>query len=118
MWSITNNMQSQNIPLKHANERDFINEFNLDQSDLDDKQKAQLVKLLTEFSDVCSQGDHDLGRTNIINYTIDTGDTPPIKQPLRRTNPIQTKQIEEMVQKMLEQGVINESNHPGVVWLF
>src|SRR5271156_3512603 len=74
--AVTNNTLSKTIPLKLPKERNFINEFNLHESDLNDIQRAQLVKLLTEFSDVCSQGDHDLGRTNIINYTTDTGDTP------------------------------------------
>src|SRR5271156_4123387 len=112
IWAVTNNTQSKTIRLKLPKERDLIKEFNLHQSDLNDMQRAQLVKLLTEFSDVCSQGGHDLGRTNIINFTIETGDHPPIKQQLRRTNPIQTKQIEEMVQKMLDQGVIKESKSP------
>ena len=51
---------------------------------LDDDQKVTLRKLLCEFSDVFSEGSHDLGRTSEVKHTIDTGDARPIRQPARR----------------------------------
>ena len=44
-------------------------------------QQRQVYNLLSEFSDVFSQGPHDLGRTDLVQHRIDTRGTPPIKQP-------------------------------------
>ena len=40
--------------------------------------------LLTDFLDVFSKGDHDLGRTNWVKHTIDTSNTRPIRERPRR----------------------------------
>jgi len=46
--------------------------------------RQTLRDLLMEFSDVISLGEYDLGRTTKIRHSIDTGDTRPIRQALRR----------------------------------
>ena len=43
----------------------------------------------------------------MVTHSIDTGDSHPIHQPLRRK-----RTIEEIVQKMMAQGVIQNSNSP------
>ena len=43
--------------------------------------KKQMYDLLCEYySDLFSQGVHDLGRTDLIKHRIDTGDAPPRRQ--------------------------------------
>ena len=47
-------------------------------------QKKQVHYLLCEYSDLFSQGPHDLGRTDFIKHRIDTGDAPPVCQQPHR----------------------------------
>jgi len=43
-------------------------------------QQQQLYGLLLNFSDVFADGDHDLGRTQALTHSIDTGNSPPMRQ--------------------------------------
>ena len=47
-------------------------------------ERKQLTDLLTEFSEAFSMSENDLGWTNVVTHTIDTGDSKPVRQPLRR----------------------------------
>ena len=54
----------------------------------------------------------ELGTTELVTHSIDTGDSYPIWQPLRRIPFALQRTMEEMVQKMLAQGVIQNPNSP------
>ena len=41
-----------------------------------------------------------------MTHTIDTGESPPIKQPARRVPFALRQAVDEMVEKMLSQGVV------------
>ena len=58
-------------------------------------------KLVHDYADVFSRSEFDLGRTEALPHRIDTGDSRPIKQPLRRHPKILEDFIDEQVQKML-----------------
>ena len=73
---------------------------------------ATLKNLLKEFADIFMEPGGKLGRTNIVQHTIDTGDSKPIKQPLRRAPFKQQEIIEQEVEKMLEAGVVQPSDSP------
>src|SRR5277367_1039545 len=92
--------------------RDWDKEFHLDKTDLNEQEKIGLRQFLDEFRDVCSTGDDDIGKSNIIRHTIETGNALPIRQPLRRINPNYRLQMEEMTQDMLDQGIIVPSISP------
>jgi len=47
-------------------------------------QRVELIKMLREYVDVFSLGEHDLGETSLAAHQIDTGDARPIRQTLRR----------------------------------
>ncbi|VDI58363.1 Hypothetical predicted protein [Mytilus galloprovincialis] len=47
--------------------------------DLDDEQKQKVEKLLDKYSDIFLDKGGKLGRTDILQHVIDTGDSPPIK---------------------------------------
>ena len=49
-------------------------------------QQQQLNDLFQEFSDVFSRGEDVLGRTPLLEHTIETHG-PPLCQPYRRQNP-------------------------------
>ena len=74
-----------------------------------------LKELVREYSDIFALDSMELGTTDLVTHSIDTGDSHPIRQPLRRI-PFALQRtdgtVEEMVQKMMAQGVIQNSNSP------
>ena len=75
-------------------------------------QQTQVCNLLCEFSDVFSQGPHDLGRTDLVQHRIDTRDASPIRQPPRRLPLSKQKDAAETVEDMEREGIIEPSNSP------
>ena len=74
-------------------------------------QQQQLNGLFKEFSDVFSQGEDDLGRTLLLEHTIETHG-PPLRQPYRRQNPAVRREEMAQVQQMLASIFIRPSNSP------
>ena len=64
------------------------------QSQLSHAETIALKSLLLEYADVFAQSDFDLGTFDAIKHTIDTGDSAPIKQRMRRT-PIHFREEED-----------------------
>jgi len=46
--------------------------------DLNNEQKGKICKLLTQYRTILSTSDHDVGRTPLVEHTIDTGNHRPI----------------------------------------
>ena len=68
--------------------------------------------LIGEFSDIFIPPGGTLGRTNLAEHFIDTGDTKPIKMPCHRIPMFKRPIIEQEITKMLEQDVIEPSISP------
>jgi len=49
-----------------------------------EEQREKVKSLLKEYRSIISTGEHDIGRTNLVEHRIDTGGHRPIRQPLRR----------------------------------
>ena len=79
---------------------------------LTEGEKGKLRNLVIEYSDVFAKDPSELGRTNVVQHTIDTGTHPPIKQLPHRTPFSLRKRTEELIESMLKQGVITNSNSP------
>jgi len=77
-----------------------------------DADRRRLVMLLMEFSNAFSTGENDLGWTNVVTHSIETGDNRPVRQPLRRHPPAHLEAIQQHVSNMLEQGVITPARSP------
>ena len=60
--------------------------------------------------DVFALDDSELGRTSLVQHTIDTGDHPAIKQPTRRTPFIQRDKIAQMIEEIQDRGVVQPSS--------
>ena len=67
---------------------------------------------MIEWADVFALDPSELGSTKLVTHSIDTGDSPPIKQSTWRIPFALCQTVEEMVQKMLEQGVVEPSHSP------
>ena len=65
-----------------------------------------------KYQNVFAKSKYDLGRTNIVQHEIDTGDHRPIKQAPCRM-PLNKKEIvRKEVQNMLQNGIIEPSVSP------
>jgi len=71
-----------------------------------------LEEILRDNVSVFSQHEYDLGRTNITQHYIDTGNSRPVRQSLRRFPPAHVEAISEHVDSMLSQGLIEPAQSP------
>lgn len=76
------------------------------------QQQQQLKEFILSYSSVFALDPSELGTTEVITHTIDTGNHRPIRQPVRRTPFALRAKIDEMVKEMLSQGVIVPSKSP------
>lgn len=79
---------------------------------LTNEEANRVKQVLVQYQEVFSKGDHDLGRTDLVQQEIKTGNSPPIKQPYRHLPQVQQDEAERHIQQMREQGIIEESMSP------
>jgi Reverse transcriptase (RNA-dependent DNA polymerase) len=82
---------------------DIINKL---PADIARDNSQRMRNILWKYSDCLSINDFDLGYTDLVEHTIDTGSATPIRQTLRRQPVAYQRQIDEHVQQMLQTGVI------------
>ena len=80
--------------------------------ELPDQYHQDVANLLTEFQDVFSQGDNDIGRTNLVEHSINTGTHNPIKQRPRKHPLGQRNEIKRQVSELLDKGLIEPTDSP------
>ena len=86
--------------------------LDLSESTLTAAQKVQLQSLVNEYRDIFALSPEELGRTDLVQHRIDTGDHPPIRQRPYRVSDKQRGIIEEHVTDMLNRGIIQPSVSP------
>ena len=76
--------------------------------------KRQLIEpVLAKYAQVFHDEElNDFKATNVVEYEIPVGDTPPIRRPPYRTPYALRDEMKTKVEKMLQQGVIRESDSP------
>jgi len=82
------------------------------EANLSSDQMVSLRKLVEDYSDIFALDATELGSTNLVTHSIDTGDSPPICQPVRCVPFALYAKMEQLVQNMMKQGVIQHSNSP------
>jgi len=75
-------------------------------------QQRKIAELLQKFSDTFSNNDTDLGLTHIVEHSIETGDAKPIKQPPRRVPMAFAQEEKNLIDQMMQQGIIKTSCSP------
>jgi transposase InsO family protein len=83
-----------------------------EQGELNDQVAEQLKSLLKKYSKLFACSDADLGRTTLVQHDIDTGMSPPIRQPPRRVPGGQLVEFEAEIDRMLRAGVIEPGQSP------
>jgi hypothetical protein len=72
----------------------------------------RVLDLLIQNKDVFSQSRYDIGLTHVIQHKINTGNAAAIKQEPRRIPIAQRKEVEDEIDKMLDNNVIVPSHSP------
>ena len=76
------------------------------------EQKEIVLKLLLRYHLSFSRSDRDLGRTDVIQHKINTGNNRPIKQVPRRIPAHMQKEVNTHIDDMLQRNVIEPSCSP------
>ena len=77
--------------------------------DLTTEELGQLQELVKANHDVFALDDQEFGCTGIVKHGIDTG---PIKQPARRLPFVHREQLSNMIDDLLNRGIIQPSSSP------
>ena len=67
-----------------------------------------------DFSDIFAVGQSELSSTDVVTHAIDTGDRSPIKQHPRRIPFALRGRVDQLVNEMLDQGIVVPSKSPWV----
>ena len=81
-------------------------------SELTDYERQQAEAFISANADVFSATEFDLGRTGMVKHTIDTGESKPFKQQLRRHPMAYLPVIDEHVEKMASNGIVEPTISP------
>ena len=83
-------------------------------SSLPDFIRNHLRLLLWKYNHVFSKNENDIGWTDLVTHTINTGDSRLIRQQLRRHPPVHQQVIDKQVSDFLERGIVEPASSP---WL-
>ena len=79
--------------------------------ELTPEQRDQFHLLLLANADVFSNDAHPCP-TNLVKHRIDTGSSPPIRQPMRRVAPHKREEASRLLKDMLDRKIIQPSGSP------
>ena len=85
---------------------------NIGDISLNNTNQSQLVKLFSQYSNIFSQHDNDIGSTDIVTHHIKTADDIPIRLPDRRVPPNMKDQVHKIIHDWLDAGIIKHSYSP------
>ncbi|GBM89267.1 Retrovirus-related Pol polyprotein from transposon opus [Araneus ventricosus] len=77
---------------------------------LNEEQRTAVRNLINEFQKLFSTCDADVGRCNMTQHRINTGDHPPIKQYPRCLPLVRKEEADNLVTEMSDNGIIEESS--------
>ncbi|CAC5426210.1 Transposon Ty3-I Gag-Pol polyprotein [Mytilus coruscus] len=85
---------------------------------LNEDQRQQLSRLLSQYQNVFSRTDDDIGRTELVTHRINTGNAIPFRQRSRRM-PLGKQEMEKSeVNRMLDKRIIEPSSSPWASNIF
>ena len=91
---------------------EVIKQLNIEQAAVSETGKRALKRLVGKYRDIFSKSDSDIGRTPLLKHRIATGEAKPIRQRPRRIPLKLREEVENQKNKMLRDGIIEESSSP------
>jgi transposase InsO family protein/predicted aspartyl protease len=83
-----------------------------ERGDLTEETRKRLRALLARYGTLFAKHDNDLGRTNLIQHDIHTGDAPPIRQPPRRVPYGMLAEYDAEMERLLKSGAASPGQSP------
>ncbi|GBN04799.1 hypothetical protein AVEN_49297-1 [Araneus ventricosus] len=77
---------------------------------LNEEQRTAVRVLLQLFQNLFSTSDSDVGRCNMIQHRINTGNHPPIKQYPRRLPLAKKEEAKRLVKEMVDKGILEDQD--------
>ena len=77
-----------------------------------EEQKRKIHNLFLDHQNVFAKDEFDIRQTNLVEHTIDTGDSRPVKQPPRRMPLAFAGEDHKAIEKFTKQGGIRPSTSP------
>ena len=81
-------------------------------TEVNSEQRRKIANFLHAYGDIYSRGTFDMGRTNLVEHSIDTGYNRPIRQALRRHPRAHLDEIDQQVNGLLESGLVEPAASP------
>lgn len=81
----------------------------IDSHDLNPNQKTQLSNIIKKFNRLCTG---TLGKSNLFEHTIDTGDAQPVYQRPYPVSPAIQKRMSDELDRMIKLDVVEPANSP------
>ena len=81
-------------------------------TDLNEEQQCTFLNLLIRYQNVFSKNRSDLGKTDLVQYKIDTGDAVPFKMQPRRLSLAKREAVKTEIDRLLYGEIIEPSNGP------
>ena len=105
----TNQIEVDTVPEVPGHLQDLLQRA---KSSVNDDAHPKISKLLSDYEDVFSKGDHDIGKTDRVKHSIHTTCPAPIRQCPRRPAIGERDEIDKQVKDMLDRGIITPSTSP------
>ena len=78
----------------------------------DPSSKAKINELLLKYQDVFATSDGPLGKTDAVEFDIDTGSAPPVSQQKYKTPYFLRTEMKRIIDKNVENGLMEECSSP------
>ena len=79
---------------------------------LNEDEREQIMRLVQKHDQVFSRDQYDVGCCDKVAHRIQTQDNVPINQPYRRIPPRDLQEVRDLLQRLLDQGIIKRSSSP------
>ena len=86
--------------------------LDIEWKNISDAEATGLKSVLEEFIEVFALDPMEVGRTDLVQHIINIEEHAPVKQTSRRIPFSIRKNVEEMVDEMLDKGIIEHSSSP------
>lgn len=97
---------------RNDNNFSYIDEINIQQTDLKPYQTEELKDLILNYNDVFSKHENDIGHVTTVKHRIELTDERPFKQRYRRIPPHMYNEVREHLKQLLACGIIRPSHSP------
>ena len=81
-------------------------------ANIDREEKRKVAELIIQNAGVFSRHEYALGVTSLVSHHIDTGNHPPIAEPLCRHPKIHLDVIDDLIKRLVDAGICERCSSP------